>query len=158
RAGDSGRLLGFVETTAGLVTVGGLDAFSDTSAFHHVALTYDGTTVKFFVDGVLESSEPLTGAVRDTSFPVLIGRRSGSGFDGHGDDLNGLVDELAVYNRALSDAEVQPIATGPRTIAPASALPTISDAVVIDGYTQPGAVQNSDPNGFNGTLLIELDG
>ena len=28
---------------------------------------------------------------------------------------------------------------GPFTISPASALPTISDAVVIDGYTQPGA-------------------
>ena len=34
----------------------------------------------------------------------------------------------------------------------------ISDPAVIDGYTQPGAVQNTEPNGFNGTLLIELNG
>jgi CSLREA domain-containing protein len=158
RAGDSGRLLGFVETTGGLATVGGFDEFTDTSSFHHVALTYDGTTVKLFVDGVLTSSAALAGTVLDTPFPVLIGRRSGAGGDGNGDTLNGLVDELTIFNRALSDAEVQAIAKGPRTISPASALPTITDPVVIDGYTQPGASVNTDPTGFNGTLLIEISG
>src|SRR5438552_4790776 len=47
---------------------------------------------------------------------------------------------------------------GVHTISPTSALPTITDPVTIDGYTQTGAVQNTDPNGFNGTLLIELSG
>ncbi len=48
--------------------------------------------------------------------------------------------------------------SGVHTIAPLTGLPTITDSVVIDGYTQPGASPNTDPNGFNGTLLIELDG
>lgn len=47
---------------------------------------------------------------------------------------------------------------GPHTIQPLSALPTISQPVEIDGYTQSGAVANSDASGFNGTLQIELDG
>ena len=47
---------------------------------------------------------------------------------------------------------------GVHTITPASALPTITDPVTIDGYTQPGAAPNSDPDGFNGILLIELNG
>src|SRR5262249_48780050 len=70
----------------------------------------------------------------------------------------GLIDEVGYFNRALSDSEVQAIATGPRTIRPSDALPTITDPVSIDGYTQPGASRNTDPNGFNGKLLIELSG
>lgn len=48
--------------------------------------------------------------------------------------------------------------TGVKTITPTSALPTITDPVVIDGYTQPGAVKNSSATGWNGQLLIELNG
>jgi CSLREA domain-containing protein len=41
------------------------------------------------------------------------------------------------------------IGTGQKSIAPLSALPTVTDPVVIDGTTQPG---------FSGTPIIELDG
>jgi CSLREA domain-containing protein len=47
---------------------------------------------------------------------------------------------------------------GVRTIALTSALPVITDAVVIDGYTQPGASPNTSINGNNSVLLIELNG
>src|SRR5262249_17605721 len=47
---------------------------------------------------------------------------------------------------------------GLHTIKPQSALPTITDAVTIDGYTQPGASANTEANGNNAVLLIELDG
>ncbi len=46
---------------------------------------------------------------------------------------------------------------GVHTVVLSSSLPDILDPVTIDGYTQPGAVPNTDPNGFNGTLAIELD-
>lgn len=48
--------------------------------------------------------------------------------------------------------------SGVRTIRPLSALPLINSPVTIDGYTQSGAQPNSAAQGFNGTLLIELDG
>src|SRR5262245_55941784 len=48
--------------------------------------------------------------------------------------------------------------SGVQTIAPLSALPTITDPVVIDGYTQPGASPNTLPSGDNAVLLIELNG
>ena len=47
---------------------------------------------------------------------------------------------------------------GVQTIAPASQLPEISDEVIIDGYTQPGASPNTLVNGDNAVLLIELNG
>lgn len=48
--------------------------------------------------------------------------------------------------------------TGVQTISPASALPAITEAVTIDGYTQPGAAENSLAIGNDAVLLIELDG
>src|SRR5438105_6066052 len=48
--------------------------------------------------------------------------------------------------------------TGVHTISPTSVLPSISDPVIIDGYTQPGASQNTLAGGDNAVLLIELNG
>ena len=45
---------------------------------------------------------------------------------------------------------------GPHTIQPTSPLPHITDPVIIDGYTQPGAAPATDDT--PATLLIELDG
>ncbi len=47
---------------------------------------------------------------------------------------------------------------GIHTISPLSALPTITDAVTIDGYTQPGSSANTLAVGNNAVLKIELDG
>lgn len=44
------------------------------------------------------------------------------------------------------------------TIAPASALPEITDPVTINGYTQPGAVGNTSATAFNGTVLVRIAG
>ena len=48
--------------------------------------------------------------------------------------------------------------TGVHTITPASALPMVTDPVIIDGYTQPGASPNTQSTGDDAVLLIELDG
>jgi CSLREA domain-containing protein len=50
------------------------------------------------------------------------------------------------------------IGSGLHTISPATALPTITGAVVIDGYTQPGSSVNTLTNGDNAVLQIELKG
>src|SRR5262249_7697311 len=44
------------------------------------------------------------------------------------------------------------------SIQPLSALPAISDAVVIDGYTQAGASVNTLAQGDNAVLRVEVDG
>ena len=50
--------------------------------------------------------------------------------------------------------------TGPFTIQPLTGLPAITDPVVIDGYSQPGASVNTNPpeRGTNAVLMIEIDG
>jgi CSLREA domain-containing protein len=47
---------------------------------------------------------------------------------------------------------------GVHTITPATALPTITDPVTIDGYSQPGASLNTQATGDDAVLLIELAG
>jgi len=49
---------------------------------------------------------------------------------------------------------------GVRTIIPATDLPTITNPVTIDGYTQPGSKPNTNPvtAGSNAVLLVQLDG
>lgn len=47
---------------------------------------------------------------------------------------------------------------GVKTISPASALPTITKPVVINGYSQPGTSLNTLANSDNAVLLIQLNG
>ena len=44
------------------------------------------------------------------------------------------------------------------TINLSTALPFITDPLIIDGYTQAGAAQNSSPSAFNGALKVRVDG
>ena len=69
--------------------------------------------------------------------------------------------------QAIIDANAAPDAdtinfdiagAGVQTISPLSPFPDITNPVTIDGYSQPGAVENTTAAGFDGTLLIELDG
>src|SRR5262245_32079334 len=48
--------------------------------------------------------------------------------------------------------------SGVHTIFALNALPAITGSVLIDGYSQPGSVWNSDPIADNAVLQIELLG
>ena len=70
--------------------------------WHHVAGTFDGNQIRLYVDGSLADSMDYTGAIATTTFPVNIGRNSENP-----DRLyEGAIDEVRIYNRALSEAEV----------------------------------------------------
>src|SRR5262249_33165824 len=76
--------------------------------------------------------------------------------DDHDDSACTLLDCTLreAINRANDETGTDPISfaiagAGVHTITPATALPVITDPVVIDGSTQPG---------YSGTPLIELDG
>lgn len=67
----------------------------------HLAMTYDGTTVKLFIDGDEVATRPTTGSILTTADPLWIG-----GSRPYGEYFQGLIDEVRVYNRALTPSEV----------------------------------------------------
>jgi len=73
--------------------------------FYHVAGTYDGTNLKIYVNGALEATPAVSGAVDYTAISVYIGRReTGTGaFDLY---FKGLIDEARIYSRALTADEI----------------------------------------------------
>ncbi len=48
--------------------------------------------------------------------------------------------------------------SGPHAIALEAPLPTITDPVVVDGYSQPGALANTLADGSDAVLMVEIDG
>ncbi|MFZ2726836.1 MAG: LamG domain-containing protein [Methylococcaceae bacterium] len=74
--------------------------------WHFVVMTYDGAFVRFYIDGTFTNSYPRTGIVRVNTNNLTIGRHGG---DNRAADafFNGLIDEARIYNRALTDTEIQ---------------------------------------------------
>jgi hypothetical protein len=73
----------------------------------HVAFTWDGTTRKLYVNGVLDGEDVPTGKLGKNSDPLEIGGRlAGNTFM-----FRGLMDEFKLFNRALDADEVGKLAS-----------------------------------------------
>ena len=68
----------------------------------HVALTYDGSTLRFYRDGQEAATASVRGPIAMTPGPLRIG----GNFIGGG-WFKGVIDEVRIYNRALTAAEVR---------------------------------------------------
>ena len=84
--------------------------------WYHVAGSYDGSAMRIFVNGVLESSTPITGNFNTDDRRLCIGSNVW-GSDQPTIFTNASIDEVRIYNRALSDSEIMALAPEPATIA-----------------------------------------
>jgi len=73
-----------------------------TNAWTHLAVTYDGAMLNLYVNGVLVTNTPVTSMITTSTNPLFIG-----GDQTMGQYFHGRIDEVRVYNRALSAAEIQ---------------------------------------------------
>ena len=91
------------------VNVGDLPDVITPFQWHHLAGTYDGSVVRAYVDGVLVTTQavPIGDNVGDIDAPLTIGISGICGPDGA--FFHGLIDEFTLYNRALTEAEIQGI-------------------------------------------------
>lgn len=69
--------------------------------WHHVVATYDGADMRLYLDGALDASWHGAASLEDTGVPVFIGA---SAYDNP--SFNGVIDEVRIYDRALTSAEV----------------------------------------------------
>ncbi len=94
-----------------------------TNQWHHVAVTYDGATIRFYINGVLDFYQP---AVALHFGVVNESMTLGADFPGGDEYFSGTIREARLYGRALSGAEVNVAAgfTHPPVFTPPS-NPTI---------------------------------
>lgn len=79
-----------------------------TNTWSHLAATYDGTNLRLFVNGSPVATRPVSGPMASSANPLKIGGNSI-----WNEWFKGRIDEVRVYDRALSQAEVQADSTTP---------------------------------------------
>ena len=133
------------------ITVNG---FWDTN-WHHIALTYDGTTARLYADGTERANAAKNwNLVRTLAY---IGRQ----VNGAAEYWNGQIDDVRVYNRVLSPAEITLMSSGQSgPPAPTQLTATAGDGQVTLNWTAtPGTgitynVRRSTVNGGPYTTLV----
>ncbi len=91
-----------------LLSVGGVVKMAANSAhnlnvneWYHIVGTYDGTTMRLFLNGTQIASSPVTGNISGYNTPLYFGVNGANG-----EDYLGLIDESGIWNRALTAEEI----------------------------------------------------
>ncbi|UCG59462.1 MAG: LamG domain-containing protein, partial [Phycisphaerales bacterium] len=75
--------------------------------YHVVGVYSEGNYIRTYVDGDLDREMTTSEILGSSTGPLMIGIEPFPAADGtYGGFFNGLIDELKIYSRALSDAEV----------------------------------------------------
>jgi len=74
-----------------------------TNEWHHVAAVYDGSQVKFYLDGVAETPVGMSGDIVPKPYSLKMGWEDGW----NSQHFLGSMDELAIFNRSLGASEIQ---------------------------------------------------
>jgi hypothetical protein len=122
--------------------------------YYHVIGTVDGTVGRLYVDGMLEATFPFPYPVDAGTGPLVIGGGDLGGWDPR---LDGVIDEVQVFDRALTVGEVQALyaATSAGICADLQMLPALLPATyvgvsttdtlrAVNGYS-PVTFSSSDP-------------
>jgi hypothetical protein len=113
--------------TNGLVRVGGFyggctnpswQNFDSTRAvprntWHHLATTYDGARLRVFIDGRAAGSKAITGQTCASGQPLAVGAKNAPAKGLLEAFFDGRMDDVRIYNRALSATEIGQLATRP---------------------------------------------
>ncbi len=89
--------------TEGIENVAISNTMLTSGAWFHIVGTYNGEYQKIYINGMLDSSKSVTGEVWDSDGTFYIGRAF------RAENLppfNGLIDQVRIYNRALSASEI----------------------------------------------------
>jgi len=76
--------------------------FSLDGQWYYLTIVKSGTSAQLYLNGQLDKTGSAVDVVEDSVYNVFIGRNGIAN-----DFINGLIDEVRIYNRALSDAEIK---------------------------------------------------
>ncbi len=116
------------------------------NSWYHIAATYDRTSVKIYVNGVLESTTAETRAFPSTTSAGWIGT-----YDGGVQFFKGVIDQPCIHsNRALSASEVSELYYNGLTRGSALATGLVGEWLFNEG--SGSTAYDSSGNGNNGTI------
>ncbi|TVZ56254.1 putative secreted protein (Por secretion system target) [Lutibacter sp. Hel_I_33_5] len=157
---DSGQeAFAFILLSSGKIeftvtTDGNSDQFFESSTaivagiWSHVALTFDGTTVKAYINGVASGTNSVSGTMFASTAPIEIGARNNAHF------FNGTIDEVRIWTRTLTITEILAQKDGvlPSTVNGLAAYYKMNQGIAEGDNTGITTISDSGPNNLDGTL------
>ena len=147
---------------AGMIAGGSYADASGTAAlpangWSYLTETYDGAALRLYVNGTQVASTAHTGTIASSTNPLQIG-----GDSIYGQFFAGLIDEVRVYNVALTPAQIQadqatPVNSGPDT-QPPTQPGTLTATAVSGGEVDLAWGASSDNVGVSGYQLERCQG
>lgn len=126
------------------------------NTWYHVVLTYDGTQSKLYVDGVLGPDATDSGNFNpNTAMPLTFGQRTDGAWVN-----NGLLDEVAFYDYALSEQQVTnhwSYIWTPATITQQPASVTVDEWATVEFVAAASGIPNTYYWTKNNVPLSGLD-
>ena len=107
RISSSGSVEGWVGTGLTYDTYVQQGGSLSTDEWHFVAMTYDGATLKLYIDNTLEDTLSYSAGDLTSGYGILVGNRVGGT-----EAFVGMIDEIGLWNRALTADEVADLWNG----------------------------------------------
>ncbi|HTL73633.1 MAG TPA: FG-GAP-like repeat-containing protein, partial [bacterium] len=128
-----------VKDTAGNAHTISFPYIFNTNNFQHVAMTYDKSSglARLFINGAIVASTNFGTITPQTTYPANIGRRTGQPI-GLNDTYGGAIDELSLYNRALTTNEIAAIYAA-RGAGKCPLPPTVLSVTPTNWYVNEGS-------------------
>ena len=111
---DNGRIAAVLNNAGGWQNVPTINERQPLTReqWHHLALTFDGKTMRFFVDGKEQGQQQIATARRPGKGVLRIGQAA----DGSDSLVRGRYDQIRIWNRALTAAELAAHAARPQDL------------------------------------------
>ena len=148
-AGDDGLLLYFASDEKAKYSVNASTLTSSNvigESWYYIVGTYDGTTQKLYVDGSLDSSQPISQTINTTT-NALIGARSHTSPNFY---MDGNLANVAIWNRALTSDEINSVMWKDYNALSATEKSGLQAWYALDDIDGT-SVPDSSGNGNNGT-------
>jgi hypothetical protein len=126
------------------------------NSWSYLAATYNGSAVRLYVNGTQVASRSLSGSMASSTAPLRIG-----GDSVWGEYFKGLIDEVRVYNTALTTAQITtdmntPVVSGPDTIPPAVSMTAPANNTLVRQTVTASA--NATDNVAVASVQFQVDG
>ena len=119
----------------------------NTGKWYHVAGTYDGTTMRVYVNGEQLNTTPFSGTISNGTYDLTIGRIAFT--SGGTRYFDGMIDEVRIWNSALPQSSLRDFMCKKVT----GTHPQYANLAGYWKFDAIGSITDSSPNGLNGTSV-----